>query len=168
MTKRDSVQKIWAAYLSSRPDSAGPAPSHSVWHFGDSEVLANELIELVLSGLKRATADAEWSCELEKTPVPQAGEFSVVTDWNGEARCVIQTTEVEILPFIEVTPEFAAAEGEGDRSLEYWREVHWSYFGRVLKSYGVEPRADMPVVCERFKVVFVAGPALNVTDEAES
>ena len=30
----------------------------------------------------------------------------------------------------EVTEDFAAAEGEGDGTLAYWRRVHWSYFGR--------------------------------------
>ena len=162
MTERDSVREMWAAFLSSRPSTASPAASYSAWHFGDNETLADSLVELVLSGRKRATAEALWVYEFEKTPVPQAGEFSIVTNWKGEARCVIQTTAVEILPFMEVSHEFASAEGEGDASLEYW-----SYFTRVLESCGREPRADMPVACERFKVVFRADPVQSASDEIE-
>ncbi|NEQ26775.1 MAG: ASCH domain-containing protein, partial [Microcoleus sp. SIO2G3] len=44
--------------------------------------------------------------------------------------------------------------GEGDRSLEYWREAHWRYFSRVLPKIGKEPTIDMLLVCERFKVVY--------------
>ncbi len=112
----------------------------------------------MVAGRKRATAGALWSYEFEKEPVPRAGDFSVITDWEGRARCVIRTTSVEIVPFESVTREFAAAEGEGDGSLEYWREVHWSCFTRELRSYGLEPQRDMLVACERFEVVFGAEP----------
>ena len=86
--------------------------------------------------------------------MPQVGDFSVVTDWEGQARCVIRTTSVDIVPFEEVTPEFAVDEAAGDGSLEYWREAHWAYFTRELRSYGREAQPDMPVACERFEVVF--------------
>lgn len=145
---------MWSEFLSSRPDLANAEHNYSVWHFGDSKECADSLVELVLSGRKRATVGALSSYEFEKEEVPQAGAFSVVTDWSGKARCVIQTMEVEILPFNQVTQAFAAAEGEDDGSLQRWREVHWEYFTRELGSYGLEPSPDMLVVCERFKVVF--------------
>ena len=50
--------------------------------------------------------------------------------------------------------EFAAAEGEGNRSLAFWREAYWSYFGRVCEKLGLERSLRMSVVCERFKVVY--------------
>ena len=61
---------------------------------------------------------------------------------------------VDIVPFERVAREFAAAEGEGDGSLEYWREVHWTCFTRELRTYGRDAQPDMPVACERFEVVF--------------
>jgi hypothetical protein len=50
--------------------------------------------------------------------------------------------------------EFAVSEGEGDRSLEYWREAQRRYFTRECQSAGREFTEDMPVVCERFRVVY--------------
>ena len=53
-----------------------------------------------------------------------------------------------------VTPELAAAEGEGDGSLEHWRDARWEALSRELSRTGRQPARDMPVVCERFAVVF--------------
>jgi uncharacterized protein YhfF len=61
---------------------------------------------------------------------------------------------VVIVPFEEVGEEFAAAEGEGDGSLQYWRECHWAYFERECKRIGREPSPRMLIVCERFEVIY--------------
>jgi uncharacterized protein YhfF len=149
-----SVEEFWSAFVLARPDLAGPESRYEAWHFCDNQADADELVELVLAGRKRATAGALWSYEDEGEPVPQPGDFSVVTDWSGTARCVIRTTAVEIAPFNEVSAEFAAAEGEGDLSLAFWHEAHWAAFSREFEGTGRSPAPDMPVVCERFEVVF--------------
>jgi len=149
-----SVEELWAAFLEARPGVAGPEDAYSAWHFCDNQADADELAELVLAGRKRATAGALWSYEAEDEPVPQAGDFSVVTDWSGAARCVIRTVSVEVVAFDAVGEGFAAAEGEGDGSLGFWREAHWAAFSRELEGSGRSPQPDMPVVCERFEVVF--------------
>lgn len=115
---------------------------------------ANELGALVLSGRKRATAGLLWTNELNNKPLPVVGALSVVTDWDGAPLCVIQSTHIEIVPFDAVSDSFAAAEGEGDRSLRYWRDAHWRFFSRECGRLGKEPDSSMPVVCERFKVIY--------------
>jgi uncharacterized protein YhfF len=57
---------------------------------------------------------------------------------------------------------FAYDEGEGDRSLKYWRETHWDFFVGELASFGVEASPEMLVVCERFELVFA--PELGPLD----
>jgi len=149
-----SAEQLWAAFLEERPGVAGPGDTYSAWHFCDNQADADELVELVLSGRKRATAGALWSYDAEDEPLPQVGDFSVVTDWSGVARCIIRTVTVEVVAFDAVSEEFAAAEGEGDGSLTYWRDAHRAAFSRELGASGRSPRPDMPVVCERFEVVF--------------
>jgi uncharacterized protein YhfF len=61
-----------------------------------------------------------------------------------------------VVAFDEVTEEFAATEGEGDGSLAFWREAHWAAFSRGFEGTARSARPDMPVVCERFEVVFPA------------
>ena len=118
--------------------------------FGDGPALADELLELVLKGLKTATCSTE---DEPNTSTP--GERWVVLDGRGNPRCVIETTEVTYRRFGEVDAAFAHEEGEGDRSLAYWREAHRQYFGRQGKF-----SEDMMCMCERFRLVeiFVEHP----------
>lgn len=125
----------------------------SVWHFCDNEREADKLAELVVRGIKRATSPSLWSFESQGDPLPQPGDVHVVSNWAGEARCIIQTTEVTVAPFNEVSAEHAAAEGEGDGSLAYWRQMHWDYYHRELAGTKYVPCEDMPIVCERFEVL---------------
>ena len=78
----------------------------------------------------------------------------MITDWDGAASCIIRTVTVDIVGFNAVTEEFAATEGEGDGSLAFWREAHWAAFSREFAGSERSPQPDMPVVCERFEVVF--------------
>lgn len=157
MTEDPTVEALWAAFLAARPDLVSLAATYSSWHFCDNQADADELVALVCAGVKRATAGALWSYELEGEPLPRVGDFSVITDWVGEARCVIQTTSVEVVPFAAVSSEFAAIEGEGDASLAYWRQAHEAAFTRELAGHGLELSEEMPVVCECFEVVFPGG-----------
>ena len=127
---------------------------YEVCIFGDSEELANELAELVLLGIKRATAGSVWSSEAEGKRLPIKGDLSIVTNWSGEPLCIIETEAVEVLPFSEVSSEFAATEGEGDGSLSFWREAHRQYFTRECARAGRQFTESMLVACERFKVVY--------------
>jgi uncharacterized protein YhfF len=137
--------------------AAGAVDDTRLWgafHFGDSEELADSLAQLVLSGVKRATAASPWSFQADGKRVPRAGDLSIVTDWAGTPLCIIETLAVDVVPFNEVTAEFAAAEGEGDGSLAFWREAHTQYFTRECARTGRRFTPDMPVACERFRVVF--------------
>jgi uncharacterized protein YhfF len=118
--------------------------------FGDSEEMARELAELVLRGTKRATAGALWAYEADGQRLPQPGDLSIVTNWSGQPQCVIETQSVEVVPFLEVTAEFAATEGEGDGSLAFWRRAHREFFSRECAAAGIEFTDSMLVVCERF------------------
>ncbi len=54
----------------------------------------------------------------------------------------------------EVDASFARDEGEGDLSLAYWRAAHERYFTRALPRIGRSFAPDMPLVCERFRVIY--------------
>jgi uncharacterized protein YhfF len=148
----ESPAEMWQSFLASGHPAADPAASYTSWHFGSADV-ADELARLVLEGRKRATTGSLWAYEAEHEPLPQVGDFSVVTGADGGALCVIRTTEVRIVPFSDVEEGFARDEGEGDLSLAYWREVHWAVFDQELGELGRCAEPDMPLVCEHFAVV---------------
>jgi uncharacterized protein YhfF len=152
-----SILQFWRDYADRVP--AGeyrPETPASVFAFGDSKELADELATLVRRGIKTATCSALWSYEEEQRPLPQKGEYSVVLDGNGVPVAVIETVEVFVAPFNEVPERFAYDEGEGDRSLAYWREAHRRYFGRQ-RFKDRTFHEQMPLVCERFRLVHSAG-----------
>ena len=123
------------------------------WSFGDDPVLADQLLALVLDGIKTGTSTAEASFDLHHEAMPAVGDLSILLDGAGWPRALIRTTSVETVPFGEVSADFAAAEGEDDRSLASWRHEHEVYFRRVLEGTGVEFGPGLPVVTERFEVV---------------
>lgn len=122
--------------------------------FGDSPEMADELLAPVLAGIKTATCSAVWEWEHDGEAIPYVGMLSVILDGKNEPACIIETTEVTIKKYNEVDPQFASDEGEGDRSLTYWRKAHEGFFTRTLPRIGKEFSEDMPLVCERFKVVY--------------
>jgi len=124
------------------------------YYFCSDEESANHLANLVVQGKKRATASLLWSYEADNEALPEVGQLSVITNWEGEPQCIVEVTEVEITTYNEVTAEFAFIEGEGDKSLEYWRRVHWEFFSMECEEIGKEPSEDMPVILEKFKVIW--------------
>ena len=78
----------------------------------------------------------------------------MILDGAGLPLCIIETTEVSVRPMNEVDAQFAYDEGENDRTLEGWRAAHWSFFMPRCAAIGRAPSETMPVVCERFRVVF--------------
>jgi uncharacterized protein YhfF len=144
---------LWAAFVKMQAED--PTPRFlEAFHFDDNEESANSLARLALKGQKRAAAALLWSYEHDKRRIPQPGHLSIVTDFSGNALCIIETRRVDVVPFDKVSVEFAALEGEGDGSLVYWHRVHEAYFGRECKRIGRTPERSMPVICERFDLVY--------------
>lgn len=142
---------MWAAYCA---HASIDTPIPPVWHFCDSQEDADECARLVAAGRKQATAPSLWGFSHRDEAVPSVGALDVITTWSGEAVAIIRTTRVAIIPYQDVDRAFAAAEGEGDGSLGYWRRVHWDYYTRELAGSTFVPTHDMPIVCQWFEVVF--------------
>lgn len=111
--------------------------------FGDSPALADELAALVLAGIKTATC---WAAS-DGAPT-HIGKQMVVLSGSGRPLAVIETVELTQRPFNEVDAAFAYDEGEGDRTLAYWREAHRRYFTRIGQF-----SENMLLYCERFRLV---------------
>lgn len=150
-----SVLEMWRLYLNSIGETLkNTEKTFSSWHFEITQESANNLANLVLTGSKKATAASLWVETHDHGVIPKIGDYSIITDWEGRAKCIIQTTDIEIVPYDEVTEKFAAIEGEGDQSLDYWRKVHLEYYTKECKRIGKVFTPKMPVICEIFKVVY--------------
>ena len=146
-----TAEQMWAEFAAQNDLQH---TDYEAWAFGgDADLLAR----LTLEGVKTATSSALPLYELEGEPLPEAGEYSVILDSRGEAVCVIRTERVEIVPYREAGAAHAFWEGEGDRSLAYWRQVHEAYFTEELARAGLAFTEDLPVVCEEFHRVWPSG-----------
>ncbi len=141
-------EELWSAYRAASP---GAGEEYEAWQYGGDP---DKLAELTRTGVKTATSSAGALYALEGEPLPQAGECSVILDSREQALCVIRTTKVYTVPFNQVSAGHAYKEGEGDRSLAYWRRVHEEFFRAELSGAGLAFASDMPVVCEEFEVVY--------------
>lgn len=149
----DKIEAYWQQYLDTLPEAERNI-TYSAEGWGDSPEMATELGTLIAQGIKTATCSALWEWEAEGEAPPEPSMITIVLDGENNPLCIVETTEVTIRPYNEVDAQFASDEGEGDRSLEYWRRVHWNFFTRSLAAIGKEPALDMPLVCERFRVIY--------------
>ena len=138
-----------------------PEGNVRVGAFGDSAELSHELLALIRSGKKRGGACLLWSYETEGEALPAVGDIEVVLDHLNQLALISRIVNVDAKPFNEVGADFAAVEGEGDGSLEYWQREHWNYFSRECARLGRGPTESMMVICETFEVlqVFETNPA---------
>jgi uncharacterized protein YhfF len=136
-----------------------PPGSVSVNCFGDTPALSEALLALIRSGHKRASTGLLWAYAADNEVLPRLGDIEIIVDHHHEPALVTRITSVQIVPYAEVTAEYAAIEGEGDGSLAYWRKAHWAYFSRQCHRIGREPKETMPVICTIFEVLNVISRA---------
>ena len=110
---------------------------------------------MVVKGVKTATATSLWLYEKNNELLPKVGDQYIVTDWNGNAKAVIETTKIENVSYNKITAEFAEMEGEGDKSLDYWKKVHEAYYKREMEPHGDDFDESMTIVCEYFKTIYL-------------
>lgn len=150
-----NVDRYWDQYLDSLPTHAArPARYADSFYFGIHPEDAEEILPLVLNGTKTATGSLKWTNEAENKPLPLVGDLSVVTNGHDDPVCIIETVDVQTIPFDEVGESFAYEGGEGDRSLANWRRMYWNYIVHECTRTGRAPSEKAPLVMERFRVVY--------------
>ncbi|MEX6015314.1 ASCH domain-containing protein [Mammaliicoccus sciuri] len=150
----NNIESYWATFSKKNlsKDIHKKLPDH--WMFGDgSQKMGDELAELVLKGIKKATCSAKKIHEIEKEKYPQVGQYDIVLNGRNEPVCIIQYTEISIIPMNKVTAEFAALEGEGDLTYKYWYDEHVKFFKNEFMKYSLKFSQDIELVCQKFEVV---------------
>ena len=150
MTKEQA--EFWKDFLKSNNlDSK----SHCLecFSFGYSKELIDELTTLVLNGQKTATASSVLAYKREDDR-PHVGDYSMVINYEKEPLAIIKSIDIKIVPFNEVTWNFAKLEGEDD-SLESWRNNHRKFFIEEGKLLNFTFSEDMLVLCEKFKLIYL-------------
>ena len=140
---KKSSEEIW--------EKSEMSGAYEAWAFGESP---DKLAELVVQGIKTATCSAYELYQINNEPLPKAGDYSIILDSNNEAVCIVKTKKVYVTEYNQVSTDHAFKEGEGDRSLEYWRMVHENFLINELASVHRSFDVHTKVVCEEFEVVY--------------
>jgi uncharacterized protein YhfF len=161
MRESTQITAFWQAFLETRPQDQRSNLEYLVEDFGNTKELADELAELVKTGVKTATSMLLWEEEQDEDSIfPTVGEIDLIVDGSGEPACIIEILEVETRPFNAIDEQFAFDYGEGDRSLTWWRKEMWEYYAIECRMQGWEPSEDMPLVCLRFRLLYPINPSL--------
>lgn len=143
-----NAQELWNKYKKINPSIGDDIDA---WQFGAE---ADLLAKLVLEGTKTATASAYDLYAVDNDPLPEVGSYDVILDSKDQAVCIIQIKKVSIAPFKEVSEKHAFKEGEGDKSLDYWRDVHEEFFKPYFEECGLTFTPESLIVLEEFEVVY--------------
>lgn len=146
-----AAEAMWASYVAG---SGYDGPLVTAFAFGDSAEMADELGLLVLHGPKRATAGLLQAFEAENDPLPRVGDRFLVLGGDGQPLAVVRTAHVRVGPLSSVDDRFAWDEGEGDRTRDWWLEAHTGFFTRQCAAMNLTFSEDIPVVFERFELVW--------------
>lgn len=156
------IEPFWLEYQRERKVKV---PGFAAAALGDTRVLADELADLVLRGVKRAHATLKRDFEKELDPLPQIGDHLVVLDGSGTPRAIVCITRVELRHFNEIDDQFAFDAGEGDLTLRWWLTAHRQGFAERAEAEGFEVHEQIALVLEWFEVVWPPG-ALPETQAA--
>ena len=86
--------------------------------FGDNPEMSKRLLQLVINKKKTGTS---WAA-VHGDHGTVIGEQMIITDHKHNPKIIIKTTDLKKISFKDVTDGFAHSEGEGDKSLKYWRK----------------------------------------------
>lgn len=145
-----TIETFWQAFLIDFPeykDTELPI----AWQFG---VYPDELAQLVVDGIKTATASGYRLYEVEQEDLPPVNGLNIILNSHNEPVCITRTLEVRLMPFNEVPASFAYLEGEGDRTLAYWQQVHLAFFTNIYSDYGLTFTEDDLIVGEIFECLY--------------
>jgi uncharacterized protein YhfF len=135
------------------------AELRGAWAFGLGREMADDLARLVVKGEKTMTSSAKPLYDLDNEPYPEAdGKYDIVLNGDNEPVAVIQNTSILRNLFYVVPEEVAQGEGEGDKTLEYWRRVHKDFWEKEFAMEGLKLDLDtLEVITEVFQLIYKEG-----------
>lgn len=113
----------------------------------------DQMISLILNNQKTAFFSSFATFQIDGEPLPVSGELYTILDRNNNPACIIEITDVNIIPYNEVTWGMAQKEGE-DENLEQWRERKQEILEDEGAILGFEFYPDIKLVFQVFKVIY--------------
>jgi uncharacterized protein YhfF len=112
-----------------------------------------QIFALIRAGDKTGTFTLPWIVDRTQQPTPRVGDAIILIDFDGTPTMLIRLTDIEDVPFGEITNEHTAVDGPPVRDVAIWRPLHTQYWNAMLAPFDLSVSDDMPVWIEKFEVL---------------
>jgi uncharacterized protein YhfF len=148
-------KKYWENYFQTVSEDKRPKNANISAGYAGNPDITDSLLELYFSGKKNAGSSIVEDFLSAGDPLPAVGNFWICLNSLGQPSCILRTEKIVMHKFKDVPLEIAIAEGEGDLTLEYWRQVHSELYSPSIKSWGVDDINNATVITEFFSIVYI-------------
>lgn len=150
----ESVEAFWTRCCETLGSEAS-ARGYTERQIGNTPALVDQILELIISGEKRGTFSLPEKLARDGT-TPAAGDYVILTRYDGSAGCLVQVEAGATMAFDEVGPGELEIEGPGARDPAVWRDIHERYWTPMLAAWGKSLTISEPVLVQRFRLLAVA------------
>lgn len=147
-------EELWNEFCQKR--NIDRETEHEAWAFCGGGPFADELGRLVLEGKKFGTASLYQEFIEAGESLPKVKDYSVLLDQYNNAYAIVSETSVEVKTFGEISDYHGYSEGERDRDLVSWRDIHANYWKTDFERLNISFSKDVLVVAEKFTVEYLA------------
>lgn len=151
-----ALDRFWAAARASVPSLASAAGYEVRW-IGLDAPTTRQIFDLIRAGDKTGTFTLPWIVAATGQSTPRPGLCLILIDFDGTPTLLVRLTRVHEVAFGAVTAADTAVDGTPVRALEVWKPLHTAYWTALLRPFGREVTADMPVWIEAFELLYDAG-----------
>jgi uncharacterized protein YhfF len=150
----ETVYEMWNDFIKSNPEFKNDEiPEADYFH--NNEADADRLAKLTLTGKKKTSSGLYSLYEQYNADLPSVGAKQIVTNFNGEAKAIIENISVDTISFNKISKEYARMDmGTDVDPLKKWQKAHWDFFESFLKERGEKPTKEMLIVAVKFKKIW--------------
>ena len=145
------IDDFWNQAVNFMPTLSG---DHQVRSIGIDEETTGLIINFIKTGEKVGTFSLPWVMTAENLPMSYKGLPIILLSFDGKPELVVQLTKVFETSFGEIDSGVTCIDGPPVRDPDVWIPLHQNYWNGMLAEYDKVCSDDMPVLVEKFKLVY--------------
>ena len=145
------LDAFWQQAIKAVPEIAR---DHQVRSIGIDEETTDLIIKFIKTGEKTGTYSLPWLIEAEGYPKTTPNTSIILVSYAGIPKVVVQITSIYETTFGNISLDDTSLDGPPVRDLDVWIPLHTKYWNGLLSRYNRVCMPDMPVLVEKFKLVY--------------
>jgi uncharacterized protein YhfF len=151
---RPSPAALDAFWSDAQAAVPGLGDDYEVRWFGIDAKTTDGIFNHIRTDNKHGTFTLPWLLEKTGQPVTKVGTLITLIAYDGRPTMVLRITGNETVPFGAIDERITGLDGPPVRDVKVWKPVHRDFWNGELKKHGLAVSDDMPVLVERFALVY--------------